>query len=341
MPQHLRSLPTRQRWLYNLMVSVEHLVSRSEEGLVLGPMGNRLHRRLADRMAERGPGRVVPVPERETLERRSFRDEFERPGVPVVVRGFARDWPAVQNWDFDWLAEHYGTAPVLLRESEGTSGERVSPDERSLPMGQFIEETRAGAGRYIRFSSFLDEHPELLEHFDVDTLHELRGASPFGCAYKAFIGGAGTTTQMHAAMTSNFLVLVEGRKHWRLHPGSHAAALRMPASRGNVTYSYADPNQLDVERFPALQYTDSYEVTMEEGDLLYVPPFMFHQVSNLSDSIALSYRSGDLRGALLASPTMTLLRALSPEEPIWERLLAFRQPAKLYRHGYQARGEPS
>jgi hypothetical protein len=30
---------------------------------------------------------------------KSFVEKFERPGIPVIIRGATRDWPATKKWN--------------------------------------------------------------------------------------------------------------------------------------------------------------------------------------------------------------------------------------------------
>ena len=55
-------------------------------------------------------------------------------------------------------------------------------------------------------------------------------------------------------------------------------------------HSDCDPYDLDDPKFPLLKHAWKYEITLEPGDVLWVPPFMWHQVENPTESIGIAYR---------------------------------------------------
>jgi len=98
-----------------------------------------------------------------------------------------------------------------------------------------------------------------------------------------------STTPLHFDLSHNFFTQVYGSKHFllfppqtweqlylypHLHPGSQASQMQM--------------NALDYEKFPLAKNLRGFEVVLEEGDVLYIPPLWFHQVTSLSTSISIS-----------------------------------------------------
>ena len=68
---------------------------------------------LAAAKAEGGrpplPIDVVPLRE---MTRERFRDEYQRPNRPVVLRDALAEWPASGKWSIPWFRENYGDADV-------------------------------------------------------------------------------------------------------------------------------------------------------------------------------------------------------------------------------------
>jgi hypothetical protein len=331
--------PTRDRVAYGAILVAEHLLGSRHERPVVAAAEAHLQSALSERLAAGGAARMLAVPRIGAWESAGqAKRQLLRQHRPALLPGAAAEWRAVQRWTFDWFVSHHGEARIEWRRSEGVSGRGVEGAVEELALGELVDAIRRGDQRYLQFGTLLDERPELRRDFDLSLLRALGGRSPFGHAFKLFLGGDGSRTHLHCAATGNLFVMVEGRKRWRLYPATAAAALRTTASRGNYHYSYADTDRLDDPEHPALRHLDGWEVTLEPGDVLFVPPFMWHEVVNVGETIGMSYRYAHLRGALRASPLLTLLRVASTRQPIWRVLAALGRPEQAYQHGWQARG---
>jgi hypothetical protein len=101
----------------------------------------------------------------------------------------------------------------------------------------------------MRFSPLLERFPELLDDFDHDFFKSMSG-NGWGITYQMFMGGTGSYTPLHNAMTSFFFVNVCGIKRWALIPNhylpilnpsadgfgyNHSARTRRPAERRRVS----------------------------------------------------------------------------------------------------------
>ena len=82
----------------------------------------------------------VPVREvvvAETFDRAWFYREHVDPGVPVILRGAASAWPAVQSWSFDSLARMGREERVTL--SIGVEEVGVTVKSRSRTLAEHIQ----------------------------------------------------------------------------------------------------------------------------------------------------------------------------------------------------------
>ncbi len=337
------AIPAAERALYNVLLLTEHVLGVERTREVLGPLDDRLQARIARKLERRRrrPGRVDPIPRVSQISSQSFRRHWFHGMTPLVIEGAARSWPAVQRWSFDYLAEAHGDAPVVWQLSEGVNGRGVPAQRIEYVLADLIADMRRGERRYLQFNALLDQRPALRQDFDLAYLDSLAGRSFLGNAFKFFMGADGTVTNLHNAATGNIFVFAEGVKRWRLYPAGHTAALRMPAARGNYNYCYVDPYAADHDEFPAFPFLDGWEGRIEAGDLLFVPPFVWHHVQNEGETIGMSYRYADVPGALRASLTMTVLRLLSQDEPFWRVASAVGRPERAYQHGFQAPGDQS
>jgi ribosomal protein L16 Arg81 hydroxylase len=59
------------------------------------------------------------------------------------------------------------------------------------------------------------------------------------------------------------------------------------------------------------RHMDYYETVLEQGDVLYIPPYYWHHVLNPVSSIGVGFRWNNLRTALRASPLLTTMETFN------------------------------
>lgn len=64
-------------------------------------------------------------------------------------------------------------------------------------------------------------------------------------------------------------------------PENHKMFYLYPRLSPNYRQSQVDFEHPDLSAFPEFKLVNSYEVVLEEGDLLYLPPFWFHRVESV------------------------------------------------------------
>ena len=52
-----------------------------------------------------------------TLDKETFIKEYVQKGIPVVVKGAIADWPAMQKWDCQFFAKHFGDCPIRIQDN--------------------------------------------------------------------------------------------------------------------------------------------------------------------------------------------------------------------------------
>lgn len=330
-----RDINGRDRLSYNTLLLAEHLLGPKRAERWLGERRAAVQRRMARALKRRATGRRYPVDRVEGLSAAAFHRHYQRHGRPVVLKGAAKGWPCVGTWSLDYFKAHYAEVPIRLADSEGINGHHLRGEAVTLTMAEIIARIEAGGPEYIRFEPFLDNARELEDALDVSLLERLRAPGSFGSGYHLFMGGEGSVTYLHNAITSNLFVQVYGPKRWYLYPAYYTPAIQPPAKRAAYNYSYVDIHAPDPEAFPAFEHIDGYVVDLEPGDVLYNPPFMWHQVENPGPSIGVAYRYSDARRALGASPMLSLLRAMGTNPPIWRALWLKLQGRPIYDHAYQ------
>ncbi|CAF4409776.1 unnamed protein product, partial [Adineta steineri] len=103
-----------------------------------------------------------------------------------------------------------------------------------------------------------------------------------------WIGSQGSHTPCHYDTYGiNFVAQILGRKRWLLFPPDSAISqlqTRIPYEESSV---YLDIEPMILDKFHNI---DVYDITLEPGDVLFVPKHWWHFVSSI-DSITISVNS--------------------------------------------------
>ena len=137
----------------------------------------------------------------------------------------------------------------------------------------------------------------------------------FFTSYQLFIGGSGNITPLHAGITGNFHIQVEGEKVFRIvdtsfNPLINPVNDRTPLIKSKICLF----SQNNLEEFPEKKYLNIYEAHLKPGDILFNPPLYWHNVVYKSASLSLGVRFIDPIRSFKASPMLCLI-LLSASNP--------------------------
>nr|XP_040025984.1 HSPB1-associated protein 1 homolog isoform X2 [Gasterosteus aculeatus aculeatus] len=108
-----------------------------------------------------------------------------------------------------------------------------------------------------------------------------------------WVGSARANTPCHLdSYGCNLVLQVEGRKRWHLFPPEDTAHLyptRIPYEESSV-FSQVHVVRPDLSRFPLFRGSRAHEVTLEPGQVLFVPRHWWHYVESL-DPVTVSINS--------------------------------------------------
>lgn len=307
------------RFKANSFLLAEQILGSKRFDRALGGVKRRFLNRLTDRLAvttlHHTPSEVDI---RTGLSPEEFRREYFLRSRPVIFRGAARAWPCCQKWNLDFFSVAYGQSDLLLVDAKGLTTREDSSRYQFLSLRELVGDIRGGGDKYLRFSPLLHDNPQLASDLDLDWLGRMRGGRTFGNTYYMFIGGKGRKTYLHADQPCNLYVQVTGEKKWTLYAPEDSVCLYPEVTNTAYVKSPVNLDAPDPRRFPLFQHARAMTAHLQPGDVLYVPPHVWHQVENLSDSIAVGYRFSSLRAALNSSVTFSLIRILSTNPPVWK-----------------------
>lgn len=256
-----------------------------------------IHDRLLAETAGMPDGRVEPVDRVRGLTPAEFHERYFLTGLPVVLEGAAADWPAIQKWTPDFLMRYCGNDEIDVLDGQhwtvGGGSAVVTTTESRLRVRELMEVVKSGGAWYGAFLELLDKYADLRSDLDLSFVARYghtRQRIPWqrNVLAKMYVGGPGTSTSFHCAGVSNLYVQAHGRKKWVLVQPEYTPFMYPAPQRGINWQSWVDFRNPDLASCPLYRLVDRRETVLEPGDVLWNPPFVWHGVANLTESIAVS-----------------------------------------------------
>ena len=204
--------------------------------------------------------------------------------IPFVIRGGARQMKLFKTWDFEYFLNKFGHV------QQPTFTNSVEPSKvRKIKLREIITEIKNGNKDVnLLFGNLIYYQKELQafmnDFFFKSNIRYKRGLLKTD---HFFMSAKGTFTNTHAELGDNFFIQVRGKKKWRIYEPA-LSPIFMPQIEKrfylNADLKYADLTKTGLLKLP------HYEVTLEEGDVLYNPSLHWHYVETLEDSISISSR---------------------------------------------------
>lgn len=216
----------------------------------------------------------------------------KRAGTPIVLRQFAREWPANQ-WSWDVLCEAVGTRTVGVRGNAFARGQSTTffpkPVARK-PIADYFRQLERNESSDERLFAFnLKANAQKLEHQNTHRFKQLEVRVVNLPAY--FFGAPGSDTRIHYDFDWVDLLLshFKGQKRvWLFNQQQNGNLYQIPGT----VHSAVDFSRLAElqESFPNLDRLEGYEVILEPGDTLYIPKGYWHHITYVTGSFSITYR---------------------------------------------------
>ncbi|XP_033099617.1 HSPB1-associated protein 1 homolog isoform X2 [Anneissia japonica] len=167
-----------------------------------------------------------------------------------------------------------------------TPTNRIS-EERN-PLMKYDSEVYWCYADYKYMLELFSEHPELLKEV---RWSDLGFEGHDGTQSTIWIGSEGANTPCHYdTYGCNLVLQVVGKKNWQLFPPHQTECLyptRIPFEESSV---FSDVNIVypDFGKCPLFKAATPYNVTLQPGDILFVPHHWWHYVESLETSISIN-----------------------------------------------------
>ncbi|MFN8309921.1 MAG: cupin-like domain-containing protein [Chitinophagales bacterium] len=228
------------------------------------------------------------VERRSGLTPEQFREEYLKPGKPVVFTDLAKDWNAVNRWSLDFFKNTYGDLNVPVFSSNYSKpGKGYMSSDKQMKFREFLEATEKGNTdlRLFLFDIFKSA-PELLHDFQFPAI--MRGFEkrlPF-----MFFGGEGSEVTMHYDIdcANVFLTQFVGHKRVILFAPEESRKIYHHPFTVKTLINPIDP---DLKKFPALENVKGYDTILKHGETIFMPTRYWHYMRYLDFSFGLALRS--------------------------------------------------
>jgi len=239
--------------------------------------------------------------------------------TPVIVKGFVRNSNAVQKWNLEYFSNKYGDLELPLIEkadiNDVKDNSKYIKDYKYTKLSEIIKDIKLEKPVYVNnVSRIFGFYPELIDDMELDNIKDKIGIDLKNSneVNHMFLGGKSTGTTLHASYIGNFFFNIKGIKKWYLiHPKYSNILLPTLSRTGLFAVSKVDifhKNDL-TNRIPR------YEFELNEGDLLFNPPWWWHAVKNQTDyTIGCANRYANFKSAMQNNPLYTTIFYSHPIE---------------------------
>ncbi|XP_013421570.1 uncharacterized protein LOC106181669 [Lingula anatina] len=203
-----------------------------------------------------------------------YRDHM-RQSVPLVVRGSLKHWPAVEKWNNeDYLREKFGNREFTVMFKK--SNDHSHKSHMTMSMTDFLDRYR---DEHIYMDATLS--PEMTEDLTIPRFLGCDAIMKMMKQFAVFFNAGWSSTYIHVDATETLFAQITGQRQWILIPPAHGKYLYVDDFNYHRGISPVEPEAVDLIKFPNISKVDIYNITLYEGDIIYVPEGWYHQVRTM------------------------------------------------------------
>ncbi|MEQ8755684.1 MAG: cupin-like domain-containing protein [Coleofasciculus sp. G1-WW12-02] len=280
------------------LVWTARFMTRNEN--VFKGLENSIHQRMMKAEPQEAGGLYeIPCIYPENIEKFNL-PQLISSNFPIVIKGILRDSFAVNHWSLDYLKEKYGDAliPYLEDKSEKKEYDGTPHYQNNeiakIELSNLVHSIRSGERKHaISCASIFGLYANILEEVGFHKIEDI-----FRCQIlrpELFIAGSQSSTYFHCAAGGNIFCQLHGKKRWVFVAPWHSAWMYPNVGHNPSATSFISPvvtkkQEKDSSRYPLYNFIPKYTVSLNPGDILFNPPWWWHEVTNLSETIGMPLR---------------------------------------------------
>lgn len=236
---------------------------------------------------------------------------------PLVIKNFLRDAPILELTSQDKLIEDYGEREVMCIESGTLAGKKEESN-----IGQNLNIKKVTLKDFLTLPEFenhyinnffgLFDNDDFLNYCRGKELEELM-QRPNVLTQWFVARNKNTGSTLHCAVSLNLFLNVKGRKEWYFIDPSYSSIMKPAMSKHGIFCVSELEESFDenfykrlIQDYPFMKHVPIYKTVLEEGDMLFNPPWWWHRVKNLSSqTIGIATRFESPIKAITNSKTFT------------------------------------
>ncbi len=288
---------------------------KAEEGALAAPLGSPLFERfrqpqgaVADKTAPdpHKPRRFLDalqrvsrlgrksagVDRRAAPSRQQFLEEYYAANRPVVMTGLTATWPALKLWTADYLKNAIGDTEIEImagREADPRYELNYPQHRQTVRFADYVDMVYSGGitnDRYLVANNDFFRRPAcrtLLN--DLTVFEEYLDPSALDGRCFLWFGPGGTVTPLHHDACNIMMAQVFGRKHFYIIPAEQWQYVYNTTS----FFSDVDCENPDFDRWPNFRNATVIELTLEPGDVMFMPVGWWHHVKTIKPSAMITF----------------------------------------------------
>jgi len=239
----------------------------------------------------------VEIPRLQGLSQEDFHRDYFLNARPVILTDATEDWPA-RTWTLDSLVDRVGDNEVWIRGKTNLEDYRTGKAYtiRRDSFKNYVRDLQDANARarssYLAVANMQQAFPQLLNEIPLPIYLSKYGKLHLGPYL--WVSLKGHYEFNHFDPDDNFLIILQGRKQVRLFGTDLDSLYPNPlGSHGKTVQSQVNCDSPDLKKFPKFSQANCQHCVLEEGEMLFIPAFFWHQVTALETGISVNMFYGD------------------------------------------------
>lgn len=208
---------------------------------------------------------------------------------PVLIKDGCSKWKSTALWSPDYFASTYPDKLVNIYKFELKNQIRSRKLINNIRMFDFVKLMKNNSqskAYYLLRQSIPDHYPYL----ESDIIVPPWGKNKKYMSTNLWFGGENNITPLHFDAVDNFLAQIHGTKKIFLYNPGDSRYLYPTTMKSGGRLNFSQVNfQQNISQFPLFKQATVYSLTLEPGQILYIPPGWWHEVHTLSTSISVNF----------------------------------------------------